>query len=191
MADENVKAVMEALLFASDAPLTLEQAKNVLDNLTTEEIRKILERLKIEYDQDNRGMRIVEIAGGFQMSTNPMLAPFLKKLYKSRLKERLSKPALETLAIIAYKQPVTRWEIESLRNVNIDGIIKTLAAKNLIRVAGRKKARGRPRLFGTTRQFLEYFGLKSLGELPRVENFSAPSLLREAENEVIQTTQKD
>lgn len=97
----------------------------------------------------------------------------MKKIYKGRTAERLSKPALETLAIIAYKQPVTKLEIESLRSVNIDGVIKNLLDKYLIRISGRKKAAGRPFVFSTTRQFLEYFGLKSLDELPKMEEFSA------------------
>lgn len=97
--------------------------------------------------------------------------PFLKKLFKERNVERLSRQALETLAIIAYKQPITKFEIEALRDVNVDGVIKTLIDKSLIRVTGRKKAPGRPFVYGATKQFLEYFGLKSLEELPKIENF--------------------
>ena len=167
-----VKSVIEALLFASEKPLTIEQVKNVLDNLEGQQIRQLIEELRAEYEQSNRGIRITEIAGGFQMVTQPTLAVFLKKLFKSRHVERLSKPALETLAIIAYKQPVTKLEIESLRNVNVDGVVRNLLDKDLIRIAGRRKAPGRPFVFGTTRQFLEYFGLKSLGELPKIEEFS-------------------
>lgn len=170
--DTNIKAVIEGLLFVSEKPLALEQIKNVLEHLDTSEIRKAIEEMKADYENSLRGIRILEIAGGFQMVTQPELSPFLKKLYKSRLTEKLSRQALETLAIIAYKQPVTRIEIESLRNVTIDGVIKSLSEKNLIRIAGRKKAPGRPHVFGTTRQFLEYFGLKSLDELPKIENFT-------------------
>jgi len=171
MSQDNTMSVIEALLFASERPLTLEQIKNVLDNLETSDIRALLEELISEYEKNNRGIRIIEIAGGFQMITPSGLSPFIKKLYKQRRAEKLSRPALETLAIIAYKQPVTRIEIESLRNVNIDGIIKNLLDKDLIRVAGRKKAPGRPKVYGTSRQFLEYFGLKSLEELPKIESF--------------------
>ncbi len=171
MSEDNLKPVIEALLFASDKPLTIEQAKNVLGNLEPSQVRGVLEELKSEYEQSNRGIRIIEIAGGFQMITAPGFATFLKKLYKERHVERLSKPALETLAIVAYKQPVTKLEVESLRNVNVDGVIKSLVDKSLIRVAGRRKAPGRPYVFGTTRQFLEYFGLKSLEELPKIEVF--------------------
>lgn len=172
MAQDNTRAVIEALLFSSDRPLPLEQIRNVLDNLDTNQIRAVLAELSSEYEKNNSGMRITEIAGGFQMVSAQNLSPFLKKLYKQRNVERLSKQALETLAIIAYKQPLTRLEIESLRNVNIDGVMKTLLDKGLIRIAGRKKAPGRPKVWATTRQFLEYFGLKSLEELPKIENFS-------------------
>lgn len=185
MSEDNVKAIIEALLFISDKPLNLEQIKNVLGDLQTNQIRQVLEELCSEYEKANRGMRIIEIAGGFQMVTLPSLAPFLKKLYKQPRPERLSKPALETLAIIAYKQPVTRMEIESLRNVNVDGLLRSILDKNLIRIVGRKKAPGRPLVYGTTRQFLEYFGLKSLDELPKMEDFSkviTPEAINEPKN---------
>lgn len=171
MPESNIKAVIEALLFTSEKPLYIEQIKKILDNLEADEIRKVLEEMRFDYEQSHRGIRITEVAGGFQMITSPDFAPFLKKFYKERHVERLSKPALETLSIIAYKQPVTRLQIGSLRNVNVDGVMKTLLDKDLIRVAGRKKAPGRPKVYGTTRQFLEYFGLKSLEELPKIENF--------------------
>ena len=171
--EDNRKSVIEALLLASEKPLALEQIRPVLDSLDTGEIRRLIEELKLEYEQANRGIRIVEIAGGFQMSTAPGFAPFLKKLFKGRNAERLSKPALETLAIIAYKQPLTRSEIELLRNVNVDGVMKSLLDKNLIRITGKKKAPGSPRVYGTTRLFLEHFGFKSLADLPRVEEFQA------------------
>ncbi|MDD5197100.1 MAG: SMC-Scp complex subunit ScpB [Candidatus Omnitrophota bacterium] len=170
---DNRKSVIEALLLASEKPLPLEQIRVVLDNLDLPEARRLIEELKLEYEEANRGIRIAEIAGGFQMITAAAFAPFLKKLFKDRNTEKLSKPALETLAIIAYKQPLTRLEIELLRNVNVDGVIKSLAGKNLIRIAGRKKAPGRPCVYGTTRQFLEHFGLKSLDDLPKIEEFSA------------------
>ncbi|MFA5410616.1 MAG: SMC-Scp complex subunit ScpB [Candidatus Omnitrophota bacterium] len=174
MSEDNVKAVIEALLFSSDKPLTLEQIRGVLNNLDTSQIRQSLEELKSEYETANRGVRVTEVAGGFQMITSPVFASFLKKLYKQRRVEKLSKPALETLAMVAYKQPVSKAEIESLRNVNVDGVVASLLDKDLIRVAGRKKAPGRPFVYGTTRQFLEYFGLKSLEELPKIENFQVP-----------------
>lgn len=185
MAQNNLKSVIEALLFASEKPLTIEQLRTALDNLGAQHIRGMLEELKGDYEQAARGMRVIEIAGGFQMVTWPGYAPFLKKIYKSRNAERLSKPALETLAIIAYKQPLTKTEIESLRNVNVDGVMSNLTEKGLIRITGRKKAPGRPFVFGTTRLFLEHFGLKSLEELPKMQDFSL--LAQKAEAEAAQT----
>ena len=190
MSEDNVKAVIEALLFTSEKPLTLEQIKNILDSLATDQIRAVLEDLKSEYEKFNRGMRVLEVAGGFQMITAPNFAPFLKKFYKERRVERLSRPALETLAIIAYKQPVTKFEAESIRNVNIDGVIAHLLDKGLVRISGRRKAPGRPYLFGTTRQFLEYFGLKSLDELPKIEGLAVLNN-REEKNEPKESAQKD
>jgi len=180
MTENNLKAVIEALLFASDKPLPLERMRNALDNMDTGQIRSILEELKSDYEKSERGVRITEIAGGFQIITAPSFAPFLKKLYKDRHTDKLSKPALETLAIIAYKQPVTKLEVESLRSVNVDGVFYSLMDKGLIRVAGRKKAPGRPKVYGTTAQFLEYFGLKSLEELPKIENFQTALSDKEA-----------
>lgn len=193
MTENNLNSTIEALLFASEKPLTVEQVKKVLGNLGTDQIREALTELKAEYEQNSRGIRITEIAGGFQMTTSPDLAFFLKKLYKERRLERLSKPALETLAIIAYKQPLTKAEVQTLRNVNVDGVIKTLLDKDLIRISGRKKSPGRPHVFGTTRQFLEYFGLKSLEDLPKMEEFKQIAANQEktiTETEEIDATKK-
>ena len=170
---DNRKSAIEALLLASEKPLTLEQIRLALDSADSSEVAKLIEEMKSEYVAENRGIRIAEIAGGFQMITAAQFAPFLKKLFKDRHTERLSKPALETLAIIAYKQPLTRNEVELLRNVNVDGVMKSLLDKNLIRISGRKKSPGRPCVYGTTRQFMEHFGLKSLQDLPKIEEFSA------------------
>lgn len=167
----NIKAVIEALLFSSENPLTLEQIKYALGGLEDGNIRSLLEELKSEYEASQRGLRIIEIAGGFQMTTPADFVCFLRRLHKERKIERLSKPALETLAIIAYKQPLTKIEVQSLRNVNIDGLIDNLKDKDFIRIVGRKDTPGRPFVFGTTRRFLEYFGLKSLDDLPKMEDF--------------------
>jgi len=189
MADTTVKSVLETLLFVSEKPLLIEQAKKVLSHMSADEIRTALEEMKTEYETANRGLRITEVAGGFRMVTAPNLLPFLKKFFaKEPRADRLSSPALETLAIIAYKQPVTRLEIESLRKVNIDGLMKTLLQKNLIRVSGRREAPGRPQVFATTRQFLEYFGLKDLSELPKIEDFAALVEKQEMVNDPVKTT---
>ncbi|MDD5730472.1 MAG: SMC-Scp complex subunit ScpB [Candidatus Omnitrophica bacterium] len=179
---DNTKSAIEALLFISERPLVIDQIKKIFGHLTAEQIRRIIEELKSEYESSNRGIRIYEVAGGFQMIAAPDFATFLRKLNKEQRSDRLSKPALETLAIIAYKQPMTKTEIQTLRSVNIDGVMKTLADKNLIRIAGRKQAPGRPKVYATTRQFLEYFGLNSLEDLPKLEkeNFSETLAKEEA-----------
>jgi len=179
MSENNLKYAIEAKLFASDKPLSAELMRPALDNLASSEIRKLIEELQGEYEQANRGMRVAEIAGGFMMVTATGFAPFLKKLFKDRHTERLSKQGLETLAIIAYKQPLTRTEIELLRNVNVDGVMKSLLDKNLIRISGRKKTPGRPLVYGTTRQFLEHFGLKSLDDLPSILELNTPEIKKE------------
>src|SRR3989338_943922 len=175
----NYKSAIEALLFISEKPLLLEQIKTALEGLDTPKIREIILELKNEYENGSRGLRVEEVAGGFRMVTSPDTAPVLKKFYKQRDAQRLSAQALEALAIIAYKQPVTRLDIESLRGVNVDGVVKTLLEKNLIRIAGKKDIIGRPFVYGTTPQFLEYFGLKSLDDLPKLEEFTPPFLTPE------------
>ena len=189
MEDNNLKSAVEALIFASEKPITTDQIKKVLGDLDTSSINKIIVELKNDYETQNRGIRIIEIAGGFQMITSSNFAPFLKKLFKNRYSDKLSKPALESLAIIAYKQPLTKAEIESLRNVNVDGVIKSLVDKNLIRICGRKKIPGRPFVFGTTREFLEHFGLKSLQDLPKMEDFTVLAQEKEAQIDIEPITQ--
>jgi segregation and condensation protein B len=168
-----VKSVVEALLFASERPLLLEAIRKALDGMDAGTVNAAIAELNAEYESQNRGVRIAQVAGGFQMIASPHCAPFLRKLFKGAKGDRLSKPALETLAIIAYKQPVTRLEIESLRKVNCDSLMAGLLDKCLVRVIGRKKAPGNPKVYGTTREFLEYFGLRSLDDLPKIEDFLA------------------
>lgn len=170
--EDNIMAVIESLLFAYEKPLTIDQIKKVLDNLDAGQIRTSVEKLTAEYDGANRGMRIIEVAGGYKMISAPHFSSFLRKLFKGpQSSEKLSGPAMETLAIIAYKQPISKMEIEALRKINADGVVSTLMEKNLIRVTGRKDAPGRPKIYGTSKEFLEYFGLKSLEELPKMEQF--------------------
>jgi len=184
MEENNFKSAVEALIFASDKPITLEQLKKVLGVTDNTIVNKIIDELKADYETQGRGIRVVDVAGGFQMNTNTAFAPFLKKLFKNRYNERLSRQALESLAIIAYKQPLTKAEIELLRNVNVDGVMKSLLDKNLIRICGRKKIPGRPFVFGTTREFLEYFGLNSVKDLPKIEEFTALAVKKEEESDI-------
>ena len=198
MSDNNtIKGIIEALLFASEKPLILEQIKEVIGTIDTKEIRSLIEELKSDYEQKKSGITVAEVAGGFRLCTNNEYAQYLKKFYKVRHKEKLSMPALETLSIIAYKQPVTRLDIEIIRGVNVDVVVKNHQEKGLIRIAGKKETVGRPFVYGTTRQFLEYFGLKSLDELPKIEEFVNLSIAKEeateseVQNEPEQSTQEN
>lgn len=176
-----VRGVVEALLFVNEKPVALDQMKKVMETVTLGEIKKVISILKEDYEQRQSGMKIVEIAGGYQMLSNPQYADYIRSFYKTKHKEKLSRPALETLAIIAYKQPVTRGDIELIRGVNSDGVVAHLLSKELIKGVGRKEVPGRPFLYGTTKQFLEYFGLKSLEDMPRLEEFPTlvPAQLQE------------
>lgn len=187
-AADGVRSVLESMLFASEKPLTIDEIRSVLNTTDTSAVRQTLSELAAEYEQQNRGLRICEVAGGFRMVTAPQFAPFLRKLLRgNKSGDKLSGPALETLAIIAYKQPLTRSEIETLRRVNVDGVVTTLVEKGLIRVAGRKDVPGKPKVYGTTRLFLEYFGLKTLDELPKLPALpAAPAAETPVEERTVQ-----
>jgi segregation and condensation protein B len=177
---EYTKGVIEAILFVSDKPVTVEQFKQVLEEVSPSEIEKIIKLVQDDYTQNVGGLAIVEIAGGYQMLSNPSYASYIRNFYKTRTKEKLSRPSLETLAIVAYKQPVSRADIEIVRGVNSDGVMAHLLSKGLVKIVGRKEVPGRPFLYGTTKEFLEYFGLKSLEDLPKLEEF--PLLTAASEN---------
>src|SRR5256712_11451294 len=161
--------VVEALLFASDAPLGADRIREVLDLDDAAEARALVEALRERYAAADGALTVVEVAGGFRMVTRPEIAPWLLRLAKTRTKARLSRPALETLAIIAYRQPVSRPEVDAVRGVNSEGVLDSLLDRRLVRVAGRKEAPGRPFLYETTREFLVAFGLRDLNDLPKVE----------------------
>jgi segregation and condensation protein B len=171
--NEYLKGAVETLLFVSDKPVSLEQLKTALEVVSIIDIRKIVQTLTQEYQTRQSGLSIIEIAGGYQMLSNPSYASYVRNFFKTKQKEKLSKPALECLAIVAYRQPVTRAEIELIRGVNSDGTVTHLLEKELIKVMGRKEIPGKPYLYGTTKQFLEYFGLKALEDLPKLEEFPA------------------
>lgn len=161
--------VVEALLFASDIPLEAERIREVLDLENPAEAAVLVEELRARYAAADRALAIVEVGGGYRMVTRPEIAPWLVRLARSRTKARLSRPALETLAIVAYRQPVSRPEVDAVRGVNSDAVLENLLERRLIRIAGRKEAPGRPFLYETTREFLIAFGLRDLGDLPKVE----------------------
>jgi segregation and condensation protein B len=164
------RAIIEAMLFASGEPLTA-AAITKATGLAEREIAKIVEALMSEYRQRNSGIIIAEIAEGYEMLTDPELAAWIRKMKNIHGSGKLSQPSLETLSIIAYKQPITRIEVDQLRGVNSDAAVKSLLDKRLIKIVGKKETPGRPYLYSTTKEFLQYFGLKSLGELPPVNDF--------------------
>ncbi len=161
--------IVESLLFSSDVPLPAGKLKVILEVPSVSDIKKAVKRLQEKYEKAGSSLKIIEVAGGYRLATREEFAPFIKKLYKGRSASRLTRRGLETLAIIAYKQPITKQEVESIRGVNSDAVIKTLLERNLITVTGREKAPGNPLLYGTTKYFLEYFGLNSLDALPKLK----------------------
>ena len=192
MEPNNLKPILEAILFASERTLTAEELREAFESdVAASVIKKALAELAAEYQEQGRGFALKEIAGGFQILTHESLSESLKRFYTSREKKKLSPAGLETLSVVAYKQPVTKADIEFIRGVNVDGPLKTLLEKNLIKIAGRKEVPGRPILYGTTKDFLSHFGLNSLQELPPLSEFTEkdidPSLLPPQMREVTQS----
>ena len=166
---DNNRSLLEALLFISGEPLSPKDLKRAVD-LHEADIEDLMEDLISEYAQRDGGILIGRIAGGYQMHTNQRLSELLKKFSGTVKTQKLSPAALETLAIIAYRQPVTKAEVENLRSANSDGIMKSILDKRLIKILGKKEAPGRPMLYGTTRDFLQYFGINDLSELPTLKD---------------------
>lgn len=164
---EKIKAVIEALIFASDTPLAPEKIRSVFPDVEKTEIKEIIDQLVTEYNERQGGIILQEVAGGFQFRTSPDISQWVKKL-KSNKPHSLSPQALETLAIIAYKQPIVKSEIEDIRGVDAGGPLKGLLEKKLIRIVGRKDVPGKPIIYGTTRKFLEVFNLKDIMDLPNI-----------------------
>ena len=162
---EEIKYIIESLLFVSEEPLTIDKIKKVLETFDTKEIRQALADLNEEYEARKGGFMLHEVAGGYQIRTRSEYSDWIKRLVQPN-PQRLSKPALETLAIIAYKQPLIRSDIEFIRGVDCGGVLRMLLEKKLIRVLGKKDIPGRPLIYATTKQFLELFGLKDLNDLP-------------------------
>lgn len=162
---ENIAAIIEALILASESPLSLEKICAVLDPVEKETIRQTLDQLMADYDARDSGIGILEVAGGYQYRTRPAYAAWVKKI-KGTKPVTLSPAALETLAIVAYRQPIVKAEIESIRGVDVSAPLKGLMEKKLIRIVGRKDVPGKPIIYGTTKKFLEVFNLKELTDLP-------------------------
>ncbi|SRR5579862_6736276 len=183
-----LKQILEALVFASQKPLSAREICSLLRSAPADteaaafskvkeaEIAALLEQIKIEYIEGGRGFQLAEQASGWQLVTDPRAAPWVRLLYPEARPTRLSGPALETLAIIAYRQPITRADIEAVRGVAVDGVVQSLLDRNLIRIAGRAEIPGRPLLYETTQYFLEHFGLKNLDEMPNCEELRRVAL---------------
>jgi segregation and condensation protein B len=171
-APKRLKSILESLLFVVSEPVSIGRLTQILAGYERREIVRALGELAEEYQRDERGFRLQQVAGGYQLRTPRANAEFVKALLQQR-PARLSRAALETLAVIAYRQPVTRPEIEAIRGVDVDAVLTTLGERRLIRVLGRKDVPGRPLLYGTTPEFLETFGLKDLSSLPTLEELGA------------------
>ena len=166
---KRAKQVVEALIFASSKPLTPAEIRKVTKVLTVGQIEKIVAELKEDYQKSERCFELLEIAGGYELSTRREFAPWILKIELQRKARQATQSALETLAILAYKQPLTRAEIEALRGVDTSGVLNTLMEKNFIKITGKKEVPGRPFMYGTTEKFLEHFGLKELRDLPSID----------------------
>jgi len=165
-----LKPLVEALLFGADGPLRLDRLIEILE-VDKATVVTVLEELNAEYASTSRGFSLQEVAGGYQLRTRPEYSDYLRRLGRFR-PFRFSRPAMETLAIIAYRQPVTRTEVEYLRGVDSGSVLKTLLDKHLVKILGKKDVPGKPAIYGTTKEFLELFGLSDLTALPTLKEFS-------------------
>jgi segregation and condensation protein B len=185
VAGAELKAILEALIFASPEPLTPKAIFKLLASEPKEDVEAALEELKRDYERPG-GLQFVEVAGGYQIVTRPDLHEWVRRLFHERTTQRLTVQALETLAVIAYRQPVTAAEITEIRGVNTSGVLTTLLERHLVKIVGRKQVVGRPFMYATTKEFLIRFGLKDLDDLPKVEDmaaalgFEAPLLVEQA-----------
>lgn len=171
MPSAELRAVVEALIFASPEPITPKTLYKLLANESKDAVSDAVNELRAEY-VNRPGLQMVEVAGGYQITTRPELHEWVRRLFHERSTQKLSVAALESLAVIAYKQPVTALEVTEIRGVNASGVLSTLLERNLIKIVGRKNVVGRPFMYGTTKEFLIRFGLKDLGDLPRIEDMA-------------------
>ncbi|MBO5911124.1 MAG: SMC-Scp complex subunit ScpB [Elusimicrobiaceae bacterium] len=173
---EDLQKIIETLLFITDRPVKVSRLVDVIENTTAKEVREAIRKLQDDYTVRGSAVQILEIAGGFQMCTKPEYGRWVRRLYNEKMTTRLSNAALETLAIIAYKQPLTRAEMEAIRGVDVAGPLEKLLDRGLVRVVGRKDTIGHPMVYGTTDEFLRMFGLNKVAELPDLQVFAAKNL---------------
>jgi len=171
---DEIKPIIESLIFAAEEPITLRKLVDIIGDIDSAQVLEAITQLKNDYETQGRSFQIEEIAGGYQLFTKPEYYEWIAKLRKKSGETKLSQAALETLAIIAYKQPILRADLESIRGVQSGQIIRLLMEKDLVKVVGRDESLGHPLLYGTTKKFLEYFGLKDLKDLPKIEELEAP-----------------
>lgn len=183
------KQILESLLFASDAPIGLATLVEVMAGPDKDEIRTLLDEMAIEFEESHRGVALAEIAGGYQLLSRKECAPWIEKMLRSRRKVRLSRAGLETLAIVAYKQPITKTEIDGIRGVDSSGSLHTLLERNLVLIAGRSKAVGRPLLYATSQEFFQYMGINDLTDLPELKELG--SVLEERERAQMELADED
>ena len=172
MADSDIKRIIEAILFSADTPVSLDRLVDVIPEAARGKIRSTLGELADDYTREGRSFALSEVGGGWQLYVRPQFAKWAKELYKGRIPPRLSQASLETLAMVAYKQPIVRAEIEAIRGVDSSGVLATLLRRGVIRIVGRAPGMGRALMYGTTKEFLRYFGLNSITDLPRLEEFA-------------------
>ncbi len=183
MEQRDARNILEALLFITEQPVPLKAFVDLFDQqFPREEIQAMVEEISRQYEERGSALELREIAGGWQFASRPEFGPWIRKLFKDRLTYRLSSSAMETLSIIAYKQPITRSEMEEIRGVEVSAVLDTLLERRLVRIAGRKETVGRPLLYGTTPDFLKSFSLKGLDDLPSIESL-APASGIENQNE--------
>ena len=175
MEREEIKSILESLLLVADGPQPLQRFGEVLDTVDRTTLQSLLSEIQSDYERQNRGIRVTEVAGGYQLRTPKANAEWIKKYLGGR-PARMSKATLETLAIVAYRQPITKAEVEAIRGVDVDGVMTTLLERGLIRAVARKDVPGRPFLYGTTSEFLQLFNLKDLSQLPALKDMEEISL---------------
>lgn len=182
---EQAKTIIESLLFVSSEPLTLKQIRDVLNDAEEKSVKQWIKELQEEFENSPRAVQLVEISHGYRLMTKPQFAEWIQKLVVAKQNLKLTKAGIETLAVIAYRQPLVRAEIEVIRGVDCGGVIQTLMERKLIKVVGRKEVVGRPLLYGTTPEFLDQFGLKNLNDLPTLDELTLSAVTP------IQTTESE
>jgi len=180
----DIKPILEGIFFISDSPIRLETLIEILPESNREVIMEGIGRIKTEYEEDSKGVELVEIANGYQFRTKPRWAEWINRLKKAKT-VKLSRSALETLAIVAYRQPIIRPAIDEIRGVDSGWVLRTLLEKGLVKMMGRKDLPGRPMIYGTTRTFLELFGLNTLADLPTLKEVQPPPVVEEIPEEEI------